>query len=340
MKGLLRPKRRWNDEGVASTVGTIMALLVFLTFLSLIVNQWVPVWMKDSEAAHMNVALGQFGEFKGDVDLQILAAQMAQIAQRHYVPMTAYSPVTLGIDGVPIFASPTPGELLARPSLSTWNVTFTYDVAGTNRTVLESGGGVVSLEVFNRFFVRQTIAYDNGGVLRVQFDGQIVRAEPSFEVLIGNDTVEYGFVLVSLFGTGGVAGTGTEGIRSKLISVDFQDYGNVLTSVWINATTPYGHAWYRQFNATLSQAWSVSDDDITYTPSTKDGKVQETVSTPFYRISATWDTARQTYVFSMELKNDYVDDGNPDDGLRLGAFRLLHAYVNVAIGEKGGDVEV
>src|SRR6059058_1762713 len=70
---------RGDEEGVASTVGTIMALLVFLTFLSLIVNQYVPVWMKDSEASHMNGALGQFGGIKGAIDLQILAAQAARI---------------------------------------------------------------------------------------------------------------------------------------------------------------------------------------------------------------------------------------------------------------------
>ena len=38
MRMVVRPIRR-DDRGVASTVGTIMALLVFLTFLSLIVNQ-------------------------------------------------------------------------------------------------------------------------------------------------------------------------------------------------------------------------------------------------------------------------------------------------------------
>src|SRR4030067_2868702 len=73
----LLPRRHWNDEGVASTVGTIMALLVFLTFLSLITNQYVPVWMKDSEAGHMGEALGQIGEFKSDIDPQTPAAHTA-----------------------------------------------------------------------------------------------------------------------------------------------------------------------------------------------------------------------------------------------------------------------
>src|SRR3989442_3857227 len=102
---------RGDEKGVASTVGTIMALLVFLTFLSLIVNQYVPVWMKDSEASHMNGALGQFGGLKGAIDLQILAAQAAKISGTHYIPVTSSSAVSLGVDGVPIFAASTLGTL-------------------------------------------------------------------------------------------------------------------------------------------------------------------------------------------------------------------------------------
>src|SRR5438445_12322504 len=56
---------RRDESGVASTVGTIMALLVFLTFISLIVNQYVRVCMKDSEASHMGNAFGEFGASKG-----------------------------------------------------------------------------------------------------------------------------------------------------------------------------------------------------------------------------------------------------------------------------------
>src|SRR5438445_46768 len=59
MRVLIRDFRS-DERAVASTVGTIMALLVFLTFLSVIVNQYVPIWMKDSEASHMNLSLGQF----------------------------------------------------------------------------------------------------------------------------------------------------------------------------------------------------------------------------------------------------------------------------------------
>src|SRR2546425_10068055 len=92
---------RGDEKGVASTVGTIMALLVFLTFLSLIVNQYVPVWMKDSEASHMNGALGQVGGGTGAIDLQSHAAQAARMSGTHYLPVTASYAVRLDVYGGP-----------------------------------------------------------------------------------------------------------------------------------------------------------------------------------------------------------------------------------------------
>ena len=157
---------RGDEEGVASTVGTIMALLVFLTFLSLIVNQYVPVWMKDSEASHMNGALGQFGGIKGAIDLQILAAQAAQIAGTHYIPVTASSAVSLGVDGVPIFAASTLGTIQSFPDAGPFIVTFNYQISGVSTPVREQSNGSIELDVGNRYYVPQKIAYENGAIVR------------------------------------------------------------------------------------------------------------------------------------------------------------------------------
>jgi hypothetical protein len=39
-----------------------MALLVFMTFLSMFTNSYIPVWMQDNERAHMSQAINQFGD--------------------------------------------------------------------------------------------------------------------------------------------------------------------------------------------------------------------------------------------------------------------------------------
>src|SRR3990170_278917 len=189
---------REDESGVASTVGTIMALLVFLTFLSLIVNQYVPVWMKDSEASHMSGAFGQMGTFKGNVDLQMLAALMAQNAGVHHVPITTFSPVTLGVDGIPIFAGATLGTLDSFPLQSPWTTQLAYNIRGVSTKLNESSSGRIVLDVFNRYYLHQAIIYENGAVVRWQNDGQSIRANPTFEVEVVNNTVQVSWVQVSL----------------------------------------------------------------------------------------------------------------------------------------------
>src|SRR5437016_11815093 len=183
MRILIRDIRR-DEEGVASTVGTIMALLVFLTFLSLIVNQYVPVWMKDSEASHMNGSLGQFGGIKGAIDLQILSAQAAQIAGTHYIPVTASSAVSLGVDCVPILAASTLGTLQSFTAAGGFWVNFSYipnpTVPLQVATVNEASSGAIQLDVGNRYYIQQTIAYENGTVIPPQSDRQVHRARTDF----------------------------------------------------------------------------------------------------------------------------------------------------------------
>src|SRR5437867_8242758 len=93
---------RGDEKGVASTVGTIMALLVFLTFLSLIVNQYVPVWMKDSEASHMNGALGQFGGLKGRSAPKLSRGPPPRFSGPTTLPAPSPPPCPPGVAAVPL----------------------------------------------------------------------------------------------------------------------------------------------------------------------------------------------------------------------------------------------
>ena len=343
------PRKAWNEEGVASTVGTIMALLVFLTFLSLITNQYVPVWMKDSEAGHLGEALGQMGGFKSDIDLQILAAQTALIVGRHYVPVTTFSSVKLGVDGVPIFSSPTIGELTIDQASSPWTVWFRYSISGNQTTVPEANcacGGVVRLHVFNRFFPQQTIAYENGALIRAQFDGFVIKGDPSFQVLVSNTSAQVDFTLIQLFGSGGVAGVGPEGMQARVLSVDLQEYANIQTAIHLNTTTRYGPAWYRFFNDTLSKAYGVDGDDYKKNPDFKYNEKfragglpdQLRAENPIFLIQTLWDGNKNVYTVTVQFRLD-----KPGDSITvvpISVFRLLHAYVNVAAGERGNQVGI
>ena len=251
----IRRSVKWDDEGVASTVGTIMALLVFLTFMSLIVDQYVPVWMKDAESAHMNEAFGQFGDLKSDVDNKAIACQIAKIAGQSCMRVTTFTPITLGVDGVPLFSSPTAGELQMNPWEGNVSVEFSYQAGNYSYPGDSYSGGLIDLHVYNRYFVQQRIIYENGAVLVYQVDGQLVGIAPHFIVDNMTQYIVISMSLVTLFGSGGTTGVSTEGVHSTLVNAEYERFQNLTTDFNITLNTDYGKAWFHFYNDTLFEAF-------------------------------------------------------------------------------------
>ena len=353
MRRIIAHKKKWDEEGVVSTVGTIMGLLIFLTFLSMIVNSYVPVWMKDSESSHMNVAYGQLGDFKESIDTQTLYARMSELAGAHFSPTTAFTPITLGLDGVPIFSSPTIGLLTLDQAKAPWNAWFGYypnKVVNIKQIVNETAGGYVRLDVFNRYFIPQSLAYENGGVLKAQSDGMVLRAEPTFDITFVNNTEEITVVMISLLGYGSLQGTTTEGIHAKVISASMETYQRVYTDVSLNHTTPFGLAWWGFYNKTLSDLFSVTPDrfiggclpasDYCYTNQNKPvyGLFPRMVKTPFYKIDLTLNTTSLDFNIIVTFKNDYSN--NIPLTMPIKALRIMKVVVNAAVGGIGALVNI
>lgn len=324
MRGLRVP--RTDDEGVASTLGTTMALLVFLTFMSLIVNQYVPAWMKETEASHTNGVLGQFGGLKSAIDLQILAAHSAANAGRTYIPVTATSAITLGIDGVPVFATPTTSTMSVFPSIGRFTVEFEYEIAFEPQRVSTNSTGSLEIDIHNRYVEPQRIAYENGAILRYQSTGQVIRGPPTFSVNNVNNALEVSIGLVSLFGSGTVSGTQTEVVNSQVFAVDPQTYMNFPLDmrIWMNGTSRYGLAWYQFLNDTLASSLRLGGTfernslDVRFT-GMKDGVT-------VYVVSASLNPTNGLYTLRLEIRN------NPGV-LAIREIRTLRAEVNLGVGE-------
>ena len=88
----IKKSPRWDDEeGVAATIGTIMSLLVFLTFMGMFTNQFVPVWMSDNESTHMATAITQMVGLKADIDGLVVDYSNSQLAPAPIVAPYLYS---------------------------------------------------------------------------------------------------------------------------------------------------------------------------------------------------------------------------------------------------------
>lgn len=258
----IKKSPRWdNEEGVAATVGTIMALLVFLTFFGIFTNQFVPVWMSDNESSHMSTVIQQFTTLKSSVDIAIVNYANSLVA-----PAAIFVPVTLSASGIPIFAAPTAGILQFNPqsvsSRPSFDVTYTYVTTGGYTNVLGPAndgrsGGNLDLYCPNRYFVEQHIVWENGAVILNQTDGEFVIAGPQFTVRdLGTPGSPNRVVMITQISLQGanktIGGTGSKGVTADLLYADTKvlenDAGSSLT---ITITTQHGIAWSRFFNTSL-----------------------------------------------------------------------------------------
>ncbi len=254
---------RKDQQGVASTIGTIMALLVFLAFMAMITNSYVPAWMLDNERSHMNQAIDQFGDLKGKVDGMINQQRVTGDNS-----MKMYAPMTMGAQGVPLFAAPTVGLLSYMPQGSNAtgiHVWFSYTTSTSTIPVDVTGGGKVELYVPNRYYVQQWIGYENGAIIVKQEDGQAIRAFPNLDISKIGNSINVAFTEVDLIGTNqSLTGSDSVGFSLDLVYIDAQTYTVGGDFKWhLTTTTTYGEAWWKYFNETMAEANLIPSTDYT-----------------------------------------------------------------------------
>ncbi|MFQ5910609.1 MAG: VWA domain-containing protein [Thermoplasmata archaeon] len=106
---------RKDEESVSSVVATTLTLLVVLVFISAYTGSYIPRQMKENEYIHSQKATGEFEQLKNAVDFEIAFAKALAEEGQTLVPAQAYSTVTLGSEGIPALADPTPGTLSFDP---------------------------------------------------------------------------------------------------------------------------------------------------------------------------------------------------------------------------------
>ncbi|OGS42648.1 MAG: hypothetical protein A3K67_06555, partial [Euryarchaeota archaeon RBG_16_62_10] len=257
----IKKSPRWDDEGVAATIGTIMALLVFLTFMGLFTNQFVPVWMSDNESTHMSTAIQQFVTLKSQIDISVSNNPNSKIA-----PAPVFVPITLSSPGIPVFAGPTAGVLALTPEAlgikPTFNVTYTYVSGAGGGATYElnssndgGSGGDLDLYCPNRYYVEQHLTYEAGAIILNQTEGEYVVAGPQFLVKnLGTQAAPSRVMLitqVSLLGLNkSVGGVGSKGVEANLQWADTKTYENSdddANDVVFNIVSKHGIAWENYF---------------------------------------------------------------------------------------------
>ena len=254
----LKRKKSWDDNGVAATVGTILALMVFMTFLGMFTNQYVPIWMKENESSHMNMVVGQFSNLKSGIDMQVLNNN-EQVAS---API--FAPIQLQAEGVPVFASPTMGTLaftsdggVGGPSIQ---INYSYIVSGTYYKLNSTNGGLTggSLEFYgpNRYYIQQNVTMENGAIMLKQVDGEAMLSGIAIRLVDNSGQWSVKITLTSLTGVSKtIGGFGTKSITSTLEYTYYQKLTNTTgNETKLKIVTKYPDAWRSYFSDLLNKS--------------------------------------------------------------------------------------
>lgn len=237
-----------SEEGVATTVGTIMALLIFLSIFSLITQQYVPVWMEDNEAYHMDEVKSQFAQMKGNIDSLILNNNKGY---------PTYTPIKLGSEGIPMFSEETMGiisqESYWGESSPGMELNFNHD---GNRYQFSASGNI-SIEVLNRYFEQQTLIYEYGAIILEQGDDSIVRASPPISINEVNNEYTIQISVIDIIGENSRhGGAGTVGVTAQLLSRSSSTFSSGVSDFSFSIKTTYPQAW---------KSWFINETDLNST---------------------------------------------------------------------------
>ena len=238
MKGFRKNINTLRNANEA-TVGVVVAVLMVglaLSVIWLVQSFYVPRWMEQKEAEHMDEMLDRFSMLKFAIDMQILTEKDTPVS----------TPILLGSKELPFLESSRSFGFLGISSNSGINVTTT-DGSSTQTSL-----GRVKYSSENVYFLDQSCIYELGAVITSQSEGDVMSIIPSFDVMYSDPEVKLSFDAINVLGIGekvSVSGYGTYPIQTKFSDANVTDITDV-QSIALN--TSYQNAWNMFINSTFS----------------------------------------------------------------------------------------
>ena len=228
-------KMKNSDDAVVGIVATFLIVGLIVTVISMIQAVYVPEWMEQTEADHMEVVADQFSQLKFAIDTQSAIKE----------PDTPISTsITLGNKELPFLTSSRAYgslDILSDECMVTINdstVTKSYPL------------GVIKYSSANAYFLNQAYICEAGAVILSQSQGNTMSIKPAFSVSYGVD-INISFTIINISTIGekrSIGGYGTYPIQIEFSEVDATNFTDVKD---ITIDTNYQKAWQKFINNTL-----------------------------------------------------------------------------------------
>ena len=236
-----------SDNGVVGIVVAVLLIGLIVAVVSLIQAVYVPKWMEEREAEHMDQVVTQFAQLKLAIDTHVANEQ----------PLTPIaSPITLGNKELPYLMSLRAyGSLEILGALySNYNITIRDNELNT---LFNRSFGTIKYSSMNGYFIDQSYIYENGAFITSQREGNMLSMKPSISVDKDSKTIT--FTMVDIIPVGGKTnggGYGTTSILTEYKNTSYNDSINktdfVIDNVYyIDISTNYYNAWDIYINSIL-----------------------------------------------------------------------------------------
>lgn len=218
-----------SNHGVAGIIVALLMIGLVLSGIAFIQTAFVPMWMEQREAEHMDEVAKQFSQLKFAADsLSASATQLTSIT----------SPVTLGSKELPFFSSSR-----AYGSIGIFPNDFEMEFNdGVNDYPYKLGS--LKYESSNSYFVDQSYTFESGAVILAQDKGDVVFLEPNI-VCNGNQITCYLTRLNNLENENTITGFGTYPIKIYFSDRLSQTINSVRS---ITITNSHLEAWEEYFD--------------------------------------------------------------------------------------------
>lgn len=229
-----------SDDAVVGIIVTVLLIGLMLTVGVMVKTVYVPQWIEEKEAAHMEEVSNQFTMLKYALDIQSIVNQSTAIS----------ATITLGNKEIPFFDL---GRTFGTLSVIADSCTLTVK----NNTVSSTySTDAIKHSSRNLHFVDQSHVYEAGSLILSQYPSSVLYGKPSFFVTEFGKSLSFTFVNISgIAGRRSVSGYGNYPVYLTVISPSNQ-YTEINNVTDIIITTNYGDAWYIALNSSLMQSIS------------------------------------------------------------------------------------
>jgi hypothetical protein len=225
-----------TNNAVVGMISAILIIGLLVMVLGYVNYSYVPQWIENEEASHMDLVSNQFSQLKYALDIQSIVGDDTAIT----------SPIQLSRNEIP-FLDP----YISFGTLNVNSDVLTLVIEDNTNTYYNFTTDSIKFSSQNIYFVNQDYIYEAGALILSQDDTSVMKGKPSIIITDYGKNFTISFINISgISSKTYAAGYGTYPISTKALNSNNNDYF-IEDIEKLTIYTDYPNAWFNIFNDSL-----------------------------------------------------------------------------------------